>query len=195
MIRRRVKASCFFAIKFYLFHDAETYNSLPLYIFNRSLPCSKPLQFQSITMAVRSLWAGHPFQYQFDSRFTNTEKGLGFRIGLGGAPLGLLGESCNRGQQISLPAGLNYLIGKKEHFLELGAGGVLAIIGSTKIYCLDFKHGFFSDETVPYTFISAGYRFQPFKKKGLTYRIFISPLFQKGFSAKARGGASFGYRF
>ena len=43
------------------------------------------------------------FSINYDTRFGKKEKGLGFRFGLGGSPLGTLGESCNRGSQISLP--------------------------------------------------------------------------------------------
>lgn len=131
----------------------------------------------------------------FDSRFPKKESGLGFRIGLGFSPLGAFGKSCNSGTQISLPAGFNYLIGKNTHYFELGAGGVLAIISATKRGCPDFEERFFSDNTQSYTFITLGYRHQPFQKKGLTYRAFVSPLFQTGFSTKLWGGVSLGHRF
>lgn len=136
------------------------------------------------------------FSLNFDSRFTKKENGNGFRIGLGGLPLGLSGSnSCNSGIQISVPAGLNYLVGKGPHLFEAGAGAVLAIISSTKIYCSGFDSGFFSDDTAPYTYLLAGYRYQPVKKKGTTFRIFGSPLFQNDFPVKFWGGISIGYRW
>lgn len=136
------------------------------------------------------------FSLNFDSRFTKKENGIGFRIGLGGSPLGLSGsESCNSGTMISLPAGLNYLVGKGPHLFEAGTGVVLAIISSTKVYCPGFDSGFFSDDTAPYTYLLAGYRYQPVKKKGTTFRIFVSPLFQNEFPVKFWGGISIGRRF
>ena len=68
------------------------------------------------------------------------------------------------------------------------------IIGSTKKYCLNFDHGYFSDETESYPFLIAGYRYQPFKRNGFTYRAFISPLFQKNFPVKLWAGISIGYK-
>jgi hypothetical protein len=135
------------------------------------------------------------FSLNIDSRFTKKENGIGFKIGLGGAPLGMFGETCNSGSQISLPAGLNYLFGKRKHFVEVGGGRVLVIIGATKRYCEGFESGFFSDETGPYGYASLGYRYQPFEKKGITFRTFVSPLFQQGFNTKIWGGGSIGYRW
>ncbi|MGI8598049.1 MAG: hypothetical protein ACR2KB_02220 [Chitinophagaceae bacterium] len=141
------------------------------------------------------LGPGGLLSVNFDSRFLRKEKGLGYKIGLGGAPLGVLGKSCNSGGLLTLPAGITYLAGNNKHKIELGGGGVMAIVNATKRYCPDFDADFFSDETGPYGYISAGYRFQPVAKKGLTYRIFLSPLFQSGFNPKFWGGASLGYRW
>ncbi|MDZ4807060.1 MAG: hypothetical protein SGI96_02205 [Bacteroidota bacterium] len=140
---------------------------------------------------------GGLFTFNFDSRFAKKEKGIGFRAGLGGTPLGLLGYSCNRGFQLSIPVGINYLIGKTKHLLELGAGLVPSLIGGTKVFCLPepgTKNDFFSDETSIYWYLLAGYRYQPVRKKGITYRFFISPLLQKDFPVKFWGGGSIGIR-
>lgn len=137
---------------------------------------------------------GSLFSVNFDMRFAKKENGLGVRAGFGGSPLGVLGESCNRGAQISLPLGLNYLIGKHKHYVELGAGIVLTIIGGTKVLCTGIKEDFFSDETQTYEYVLAGYRYQPNGKKGITYRAFISPLFQPDFPTKLWGGFSVGFR-
>ncbi len=166
-----------------------------LLLFSIASIAQQPYSAKASQWQAEGLGPAGLFSINFDSRFSGKEAGLGFRIGLGGTPLSLLGASCNSGTQISLPVGLNYLFGKRYHFLEVGAGGVLAIINGTKVYCIGFDHGFFSDETTSYSFVSAGYRFQPHMKKGLTYRVFISPLFQKHFSPKAWGGAGIGYRF
>ncbi len=134
-------------------------------------------------------------QTKFTSKVTKKENGIGFRIGIGITPLGLLNHSCNTGSLNAFPLGINYLIGKNEHLLELGAGGVLLFMSGTKVYCLDTEKNFFSEETTNYWFVLFGYRYQPLHKKGPTYRAFISPLFQKNFPVKFWGGASIGYRF
>lgn len=135
------------------------------------------------------------FSLNYDARFAKKEKGIGFTLGLGGAPLGLGGYSCNSGFQLSFPVGLNYLAGKDKHLLELGAGFVPAISSGTKRFCTlppDEKY-FFSDDTGSYGYLLAGYRYQPISKK-LIYRIFICPLFQKDYNIKFWGGASIGVR-
>lgn len=136
------------------------------------------------------------FSFNFDSRFSKKDKGVGFRVGLGGMPLGIAGStSCNSGAQLSVPAGLNYLTGKGPHLLEAGGGAVLSIISSTKVYCPGLQTGFFSDETQSYFYLLAGYRFQPVRKKGTTFRMFVSPLFQQNVPVHFWGGISVGYRF
>lgn len=159
-------------------------------VFSQNNYSAKATQVQ-----IEAMGSGSLFSINIDSRFAKKEKGLGFRVGIGGSPLGLLGKSCNSGVMITLPVALNYLIGKKQHLLELGAGGTLSLINSTKKMCLNFEPGFFSDQTCSYTFLSAGYRYQPLRQRGMTYRVFISPLFQKDFSPKFWGGASIGYRW
>jgi hypothetical protein len=152
----------------------------------------KATQFQIETFGPGSL-----FSVKFDSRFAKREIGLGFNIGVGGAPLGMLGENCNSGFQLTLPLGLNYLFGMQSHLLELGTGYVPTISGGTKKLCLPepgSKPDFFSDEMSSYWYILSGYRHQPVSQKGITYRIFISPLLQKDFPVKFWGGGSIGIR-
>lgn len=150
--------------------------------------------FHASQFQIEIFGPGSLYSLNFDTRFLKRERGLGYRIGIGGSPLGTLGESCNSGVQVSLPLGLNYLFGKNTHYIEVGGGIVPTITGGTKVYCLDMKKSFFSDETGTYEYILAGYRYQPDKKKGFTYRAFISPLFQKDFNAKLWGGFSIGYK-
>jgi hypothetical protein len=157
--------------------------------------CQSKFSSHSPQVQLEALGPGSLFSLNFDSRFGAKEKGFGFRIGLGGSPLGALGKSCNSGGLMALPAAVNYLIGKRDHYAEVGAGSTLVAIGSTKIYCVGFDHDFFSDETESFFFLTAGYRYQPFKRKGFTYRIFISPLFQNNFPVKFWGGVSLGRRF
>ncbi len=141
------------------------------------------------------LGRGGLFSLNYDARFAKREKGIGYSIGIGGAPLGLGGYSCNDGFQLSIPVSLNYLAGKNKHLFELGAGFVPVLISGTKVFCTlppDKKY-FFSDDTGSYGYLLAGYRYQPMSKK-LTYRIFVSPLFQTEYNTKFWGGGSVGIR-
>ena len=79
-----------------------------------------------------TLGPGGLLSFHFDSRFKRTINGPGYTVGLGAAPYGLLGESCNRGGVITIPVGLNYLFGK-DHYFEVGAGGALKFGGGTKM--------------------------------------------------------------
>jgi len=162
-------------------------------IFPQSQPSSHALQFQ-LEFAGPGIFTS----FNLDSRITKKENGIGYRIGIGVTPLGFLKHPCNTGSLNAFPLAFNYLIGKSKNLLEVGGGGVLLFMSGTKVYCIDstnIKESFFNEETTNYWFLLVGYRFQALHKKGLTYRAFISPLFQKDFPAKLWGGASIGYRF
>lgn len=156
--------------------------------------CQQKYSFHASQFQFEMLGPASLFSLNFDTRFCKKEKGFGFRIGIGGSPLGVLGTSCNSGGQLSLPVGLNYLIGKNNHYAEIGGGIVPTVIAGTKIYCSNLKKSFFSDETESYKYILAGYRYQPANKRGVTYRAFISPLFQSGYKVKLWGGFSIGLK-
>jgi len=150
----------------------------------------------------------HAFQLQFevlgpgasssfsvDSRISKKETGIGFRAGIGITPLGWLKDACNSGSLNSFPIGINYLIGKGEHLFEVTGGGVMLFTSGTKLYCVNSEKLFFSEETTNYWFTSVGYRYQRLHERGMVYRLFVSPLFQKDFPVKLWGGGSVGYRF
>jgi hypothetical protein len=152
--------------------------------------------------------SSHAFQLQFevlgpgvsnsfsiDSRISKRDNGFGFRAGIGITPLGWLKDACNSGSLNSFPIGVNYLIGKGKNLFELTGGGVVLITSGTKLYCESMAKHFFSEETTNYWFASVGYRYQPLCKQGMTFRLFVSPLVQKGFPIKLWGGGSVGYRF
>ncbi len=162
----------------------------PSNTFSQSHSTSHAFQLQ-----MEVLGPGASFSFNIDSRLTKRENGIGFRAGIGITPLGWLKEPCNSGSLNGFPLGINYLIGKSQHLLELGAGGVFLFMTGTKMLCTGMEKHFFSEETTNYWFTSVGYRYQPLRKKGVTYRVFVSPLFQKDFPVKFWGGASIGYRF
>jgi hypothetical protein len=158
--------------------------------FSQSKGTSHAFQLQ-----LEVLGPGASSSFNVDSRLTKRDNGIGFRVGLGITPLGWLKDPCNSGSLNSFPIGINYLVGKSQHLLEFGAGGVFLFVTGTKRLCTGMEEHFFSEETTNYWFTSVGYRYQPLHKRGVTYRLLVSPLFQEDFPVKFWGGGSIGYRF
>ncbi|MEP6617421.1 MAG: hypothetical protein ABJA57_12615 [Ginsengibacter sp.] len=104
------------------------------------------------------------FSVNYDRRFAKRVNGAGFAIGVG-----YYGES---GSSIfSIPASLNYLFGKSNHFIELAAGATY----------ISEKETLFGDNNTSLVFfhVNAGYRYQP-TKGGFFFRGGFSPLFAEG---------------
>ncbi len=166
--------------------------------FTASTYCQTKFSSKVFQIQFEVLGPGIFSSLNLDTRITRKENGIGYRIGIGITPLGFLKHPCNTGSLNAFPLALNYLIGKSKNLVEVAGGGVLLFMSGTKVYCIDstnMKKSFFSEETTNYWFMLLGYRRQPVRKKGFTYRVFVSPLFQKDFAAKFWGGASVGYRF
>ena len=140
------------------------------------------------------LGPGGLVSFHFESRFLKARDGIGFRVGLGHVPYGTLEKSCNDGLLITIPIGLSYLIGKNDHVLEIGGGGVMIFGGGTKVYCAELEDNFFESGEPFYAYCLAGYRYQPISKK-ISLRAFISPLFQKDMPVMFWGGAGIGLTF
>jgi hypothetical protein len=115
----------------------------------------------------------------YDQRFHGSE-GLGIRAGVGG--YGFLKKGV-----FTIPIGLNYLTGSGNHFAELGAGFCSVSLSSGNTY-------FENSESFIAGFINFGYRYQP-ETKGLTFRLFISPLFTPAGTIPFYGGGSVGIKF
>src|SRR4030095_5423981 len=116
------------------------------------------------------LGPGGMISFHFESRFLKSNRGIGFKVGLGAAPYDLLEESCNTGGVITIPLGLNYLIGKKSHLLEIGVGNVFKFGGGTKVYCTEIEDSFFENDNVSYLYSLIGYRYQSLAKR-ISWRI------------------------
>lgn len=130
------------------------------------------------------------YSLNYERRFSQSEKGLGGRIGFGYVP----GIGHGSRPSLILPVGFNYLVGNN-HYLEVGAGTTF-----------EFVQGYSSEKYV-YFIPSAGYRYQPLTKS-FSFRIFFSPVFGKystEYNANGQaikktkmvpwGGLSFGFRF
>lgn len=119
--------------------------------------------------------------FNFDTRFTGKNDGIGGRVGVGGFSIDGQGV-------VFIPIGLNYIVGKDgKNYFEMG-GGITPIIASG-----DFAD---DDGTFSTTFghLLFGYRMQP-SNGGFSFRAFISPVFGKGYFIPYYGGVSFGYNF
>lgn len=115
----------------------------------------------------------------YDFRFAKKQKGIGGRAGMG--IIGALGFAG-----LTVPIGINYLAGKKDHFFEAGLGATFITITST----------WFDDGGAGSTVFfvpSAGYRYQP-SDVGFTGRIFVSPIIAQG-GGTFWAGISAGYKF
>jgi hypothetical protein len=123
--------------------------------------------------------AGVVYSLNYDGRFGKIENGFGFRLGIGGASYG--GDGY-----IAIPAQVNYLLGSKGQYLELGAG--ISYVSITDI----FDSGDKASQVLGA--FTIGFRKQPFGKKGLTWRIAFTPFIGDGF-IQPWGGASVGFRF
>ena len=118
--------------------------------------------------------SGPEFSVNYDSRFLKRANGPGFAIGLGYMHISssLISPAVSI---FSIPASVNYLVGRKSHFLEI-AGGATYITGTVT----DFL-GASSSGSGFFYHLSAGYRYQP-AEGGFFFRGGISPLFIGGFN-------------
>jgi hypothetical protein len=143
--------------------------------------------------AAKSIYAelGGPglISFNFDTRFTKKEDGIGGRIGFGGFSFRDFFDD-GKTTVIFVPIGLNYLMGKDhKNYFELGAGVTPVFSSYTGSNSAD-------DETFTSTFghLLFGYRLQP-ANGGFTFRGFISPVFSKDGFLPYYGGISLGYKF
>ena len=98
----------------------------------------------------------------YDRRFGKRPNGPGLGLGIGYFSGG--GASAT-----TFPLSINYLIGKRNHFLELG-GGATFTTGRIDFADIDVSGDFF------FYHLNAGYRYQP-SAGGFFLRAGISPLF------------------
>jgi len=121
----------------------------------------------------------------FDMRFAKQEDGFGGRIGIGGFSIGSSGDRVGI---VTVPVGLNYLIGKdKKNYFELGAGFTYVSAKATSNSNSANFHSSFGNLTL-------GYRLAP-AKGGFFFKAEITPVFGSGFFIPYFAGLGFGYKF
>jgi hypothetical protein len=161
--------------------------------------CTSFILFMSLSLAaiaqkpVKSVFAeiGGPgfLSANYDMRLSKSNKGAGFRVGLGTVFDGYASG-------ITLPVGINYLAGNNKNFLELGFGVSYVNLPSVN---QDQPFNFPKESFLaPYGWL--GYRLQP-QHKGFTFRAGICPFFKDLNISKVIltenlfAGLSFGYSF
>ena len=132
---------------------------------------------------VELLGQGLAYSFNYDTRFTKSSRGIGGRIGIGGWKL-------NESGFLTVPVGINYLLGKGNHYFEIGAGATF-----TDFTVFDY----FEEENTFHTVgtLDFGYRLQP-ADGGFSFRAGITPFFgfqDTGYFWPFFGGVSFGYAF
>jgi hypothetical protein len=114
--------------------------------------------------------SGPVLSVNYDRRFFKKLNGLGFAAGLGyWSETDFTGPSSF----ISVPVSINYLFGRKTHFLELAAGTTFVSAKGTDWF------GESSSESGFVHHINLGYRHQP-ATGGFFFRGGYSPLFGGG---------------
>lgn len=125
--------------------------------------------------------------FNFDTRFSQKEDGLGGRVGFGGFSVG--DGNGDKVGVVFIPVGVNYLLGRdQKNYFEIGAG-ITPVIATAKSSTGD--NGSFNST---FGHILFGYRMQP-AAGGFTFRAFVSPVFGEGGFIPYYGGVSFGYKF
>lgn len=148
------------------------------------------------------LGPGMSLSVNYDFRFGNQIDGLGMRIGIGG-------YKFNENDRFSLPIGLNYLVGRKNMFFEVGGNVVYSSSGF--FLANGFIFDFYDDEYSTGKLLGVlnlGMRRQAVDG-GFNFRASINPVFgvqktrdiftnvetEEFFFWPLYGGVSFGYSF
>jgi hypothetical protein len=156
---------------------------------------------------VELLGAGITISANYDTRFSNKRDGLGGRVGAGYL-------STSNGNLLTIPVQLNYLLGKKGKYFEVGLG---ATFGSMNNRSRSFRTvtDNSNGETITYLLpdddsdvlgvnynrssgfigtMTLGYRYQPLTS-GFSFRGYINPVLDRHEFIPYFFGLSFGYTF
>lgn len=134
------------------------------------------------------------FSANYDTRFSQQRDGLGARIGLGFLPV-------STDYYITLPVQINYLLGKRSNFLEMGIGATLVYSSFLRYpdYYMPVRQSFRIREYDVAGTITLGYRYQPVNS-GFNFRASFNPIFiisnyvyNGGIRFGPYGGISAGY--
>lgn len=121
------------------------------------------------------------YSFNYDGRLSHYENGIGFRVGMGGAVV-------NGDGYVAVPMQLNYLLGRKGKYFEMGGGATYA--PNLNLFDADNPPSWYGTVTF-------GFRKQPVGKKGFTFRAAFTPIisFAGNGSFLPFAGVSWGYKF
>lgn len=134
--------------------------------------------------------AGFTYTLNYESRFGQSNRGLGARVGIGFSSLTDI--KC-----LSVPVTVNYLLGKADgkHFLELGAGYTYLDLREMESFEVNDEPVFFEGTSFGH-FVIMYTRHPPLG--GFLFKIGVTPLigdFSDGRSVLPWFGLAFGYAF
>lgn len=107
-----------------------------------------------------------PLSFNFETRFARQLNGLGFRVGVSYFGLGSQGFA-------TLPAQINYMLGSRGRYFEMGAGATL-FYGYSGLFGGSDSNK--NSRTKLIGTLTFGYRYQPVKG-GFTFRAGFTPVF------------------
>lgn len=128
---------------------------------------------------------GLSYSFNYDQRFQNRLDGLGFKVG--GSYFAIDGTSV-----ATFPVGLNYLLGKRGKYFEVGLGGTY-VVASDRSNTFTFGNSRKIGDGIIGNMI-LGYRSEPVDG-GFLFRASITPIFGYGVFWPLFGGLSVGYAF
>lgn len=129
---------------------------------------------------------GMSLSFNYDFRFAKTNSGLGMRVGVGGFKF----DDVNI---LSVPVGINYLLGNENKFFELGVNGIYSSRG---FFFLNDDEG---NDSKFVGMLTLGFRRQ-LPGKGFNFRVSLNPVVgmddnDELFFWPFYGGVSLGYSF
>jgi hypothetical protein len=134
------------------------------------------------------------YSFNYDTRFSKKQDGLGMRIGISYAYESSYNDNTNTSDNstvFSIPFQLNYLLGKEDRFFEVGLGFTyFNYVGNGPVFLDDSK----SNINKVLGTMTFGYRYQP-KKGGFTFRYSLNPVFDTKSFIPWWVGVSIGYSF
>lgn len=133
---------------------------------------------------VEGLGSGIFYSFNFDTRFTPEPNGWGGRIGMGYI-------SAEGDRIYTVPLVINYLLGRKKNFLELGAG--VTFVGLIDRTNTNFSSNLVNVESGAVGTLSIGYR--RVSPSGFTFRAGLTPLIGDLLEEYFWPQLSFGYSF
>jgi len=128
---------------------------------------------------------GIGYSFNYDQRFENRLDGLGFKVGASYFALG--GTSA-----ATFPFGLNYLLGKRGKYFELGLGATYLLASDRTNTLARGNDQTFADGITGNMIL--GYRSEPVDG-GFLFRASITPFFGNGIFWPLFAGISVGYAF